>query len=464
MRKLLAAIGIVLALIAPAFSIGVQFQLSAASPLIPSGPVTITANGQTVSNLDIVANCTGIDVGGFDNVTIRYVRITKNVSCGTSDAFGITTLGADNLTLEYVEVIDAGAPPRGAQPSTNKQCVRIANGANFVASNITVYDCSSGITMSVVNNTTLDSIECHNMRGPYPRGQCVQWNQGTGVHALTNASDEAIPGTAWNEDSFNVYATPNITIDTVTIPMGSDGQSGRGVVVEQFGSFNVLVNNVEAFWTYNGVYGGFEVTPTITFTNMRVSGYQLYGSRGIAGSSNLGATLPAQVVTGAGVDFVTATVVSGIYQKLPSVSPDGVILLPGDYNIWYNQTNQGTGSVTASSWTPTISVIRNDFPWRDFSAPPKIELPVRIGSYWLDGVFGTSLVNGAVLGVLPGVYSNDPTSYAWQWTKNGTPVSGATEISFPLSGMVSNDNICVQEVASNAAGSAATATACVRFP
>ncbi len=436
--------------------------------LTPSGPITLTS-GQTVSGLVIYASVTAITGLNVDNVTIRNCLIFDNTGYNTGEARGIKLTNCGNVLIEDVEVINAGAPHRGALSSTSQNCIYLESCASPTINRVTTRQGSTGISLVSCSDTTITYHENHDSRGPYPRGQAIQWNSCTGTHTATNVSDESIPGTSWNEDSYNVYATPNVTINGIFIPMQSDGLSGRGLVLEQVSTTNCLVTGLEALYTFNGLAGGFECGAGNEIQG-KAKYYNRYSARALPGSSNSGNTLPALAVTGYNPTPGQYTDLDILFYGIPARAPNGTAYNSGKLNSWYNPTDvggiaQGTGTVTEQDWTVTRAPVRNAFPWRSTTEKPSADLQPRIGSYWLDGRIATAIVPGtSILGLLPGRYKNDPTSRAWQWRKNGINISGATGIDYDVSSGDAGALIDCVETVANDNGSYVWATAPVAIP
>lgn len=82
------------------------------------------------------------------------------------------------------------------------------------------------------------------------------------------------------------------------------------------------------------------------------------------------------------------------------------------------------------------------------SAPVNLSLPVITGS----AVVGQSLLTST------GIWANVPTSYAYQWKRDGSAIGGATGANYTLSGADEGTTITVVVTASNGAGAGSPAT------
>lgn len=411
--------------------------------LTPSGPVTVTANNQIIEWLSISASTTGITIGNYTGVIIRNCLIRYNGAGGSGVARGIDALNGSNLTIQDCQIINIGAPQRGALPSGAQGCIYLEAVNGVTISRVTTEKGATGIKLaSCTSGSTLSYIENHDSRGPYPGGQAIQWATCTGTHSLNYASDEIVPGTSWPEDSYNVYATPNVTVSNIYVPMSSDGTSGRVFVIEGETSINCAISNLEAGWIYNGSVALAEV-PSGSFTDIRVRGANPFayrnGAQVLAGSSNAGGTAALLVLAAYSVGPYANSVVEIKRDDYPNS------------NLVFLNTNLTTYSNTEVDWTPTLGPIRNVFPWRPTNRAPTELLPPRV-------MAGSTGYYGSFLALLPGQYSGHPTSRAWQWYKNGVAISGATGIYTPNTG--AGAYRC-DETPSNAAGAGAISTASV---
>lgn len=428
-----------------------QARLGPPGGLTASASVTVTANNQIVEGLFIQASGTAIDLAGYDGVTVRNCLILYNCA-GGSTAYGATGASSDNVTIEDCQFINMGIPARGAATSAQQNCINLTTCAGVTITRVTVQSGSSGIYLLQCSNTALSYIEGHDMRGPMPRGQLVQWNTCTGTNTLTNWSYESIPGTSWDEDNLNVFATDGVVISNGVIPFGSDSTNGSCIMVEQDPTQNVSIDNVELGYYWNTGIGIVEPYRSISYTNIRLRGYQRYSERNPTKPIS-GANSPLAVSCYSATSPYVGMVVDIEYHRANMT------------NFVYQSANIATYTPVALDWTSTLSVIRNAFSWRSTAGAPLPDLQPRIGSYWLDGRIATSLVAGtSILGLLPGRYKNDPTTRSFQWRKDGTNISGATGIDYDVLVGDSGSLIDCVETVSNANGSLVWTTASVAIP
>ena len=113
-------------------------------------------------------------------------------------------------------------------------------------------DASTGLYLQDSPNATLQGIEGYNMRGPYPRGQLVQFNRSDNS-SLTDFYNYNDLETSWTEDNVNIGSN-NVTIANGLID-GNNSPSGVGVIVE--GGTGVHVSNVDTVRMGNGAFSDY---------------------------------------------------------------------------------------------------------------------------------------------------------------------------------------------------------------
>jgi hypothetical protein len=414
----------------------------AADGLTPSGPIRVTASGTVLEGLDIAAENTAIKLRGLRDVTIRNCRIRHNLGDVTGIAHGIDATDVRGLRIENCEIINAGAPLRGPLRSDDQCNIRVAVGRDVTIDAVTVRRGSTGIYLTEVRDSRIAALESHDMRGPFPRGMALQYADCSGTHTATDLSDESIPGTSHNEDSFSVYDSPNVTLSRVVVPMMSDAKSGRGLVIEQFGSVDCVLDQAEFGWLFNGSIGlhGRRLSAVGT----RTRGWNRYSVRGFAGSTQENQHPPAMLA---------------FFSQIPSLRVEHEYWATASSNLIHNPDGNTGIRNLAVDWKPELRVVRNAFSWRPANLVPEFTLPARVGSYWLpnpntgaDGLYGNQLVPGAILAVLPGTYLHDPTSLAWQWYRNGAPIPGETGMNYLVTEADLGATLNVVESPANAAG------------
>jgi hypothetical protein len=219
---------------------------------VASGPVT-AISGQTISGLWI-SNPNGpcITVNGVSNVTILNNQIGP---CGpTAAGVGIDLYSSDHVTVEN-------------------------NALNDVATGLEASD-STGGTITFSHNLVTK------VRGPYPRGQMVQFNtvSGAGSSITCNVSDQAIGGYldgsgayTGPEDHINLYMSNGTATSPIEVAYnklrGGGSKSGGGTVLgdsagsNEYSHDNIMINTGQ----YGaGIAGG---------TGMRLADNRVFASQ-----------------------------------------------------------------------------------------------------------------------------------------------------------------------------------------
>ena len=253
-------------------------------PYVQSGPIVVTRDNQVIAYKEIQAGTgTGIDVNGHKGVMITNVIIRH------SRGAGIKLNGADDTTITNADIVHEGGPLRGANRSANENNIDCLNSANLLVDNVRLTGGSSGIYMETCNGSRLHLIEGHDQRGPFPRGQLVQWNASANGR-LANFSNETSLTNSWPEDNVNVYHSTTMRILSGLLD-GNNAPSGDGVMVDEQ-SGDVVVENVDAVHQGNscfGVWGG--GGHDVTFTNTRCRDTHCNSVRGVPSSNGLGWTI-----------------------------------------------------------------------------------------------------------------------------------------------------------------------------
>lgn len=216
--------------------------------LTPSGPVTAQADGQVIELLAIVTTSgPGIEVNGFKGVTIR------NVSIQHGDGPGIDFSNADDLVIDNVSVEHTGAPASGPNSSSDLNDINGYASARVQIKNARLTRGSSGVYLVNSPTSHLSFIEGHDFRGPFPRGQLVQWDKSNdGIledFSVVNTSD------SWTEDNVNVYKSTGLQIRRGLVD-GNNSPSGVGVIFDGDTSTGV-VEDVDAVHMGNGCFSNY---------------------------------------------------------------------------------------------------------------------------------------------------------------------------------------------------------------
>lgn len=239
------------------------------SNLQESGPIIATANNQRIENLYIKAtNQHGIEINNYSGVVISNCIIEY-----TGAFMGIKFANADNLTIKNSYIKYTNAPSSGPLPDATRNCIEGIKSQSLVITNVKVEDGSTGIRLNQCDDSVLKFIEGHNMRGPYPRGQFVQYDKCVGG-LLENFSVINNRDIAWTEDNISIYKSAGQQIKKGLI-VGNNSPTGVGVLFEDQntegarGGFGGLVEDVDFLEMGNGVVSSVEGSKNVTFTRIR---------------------------------------------------------------------------------------------------------------------------------------------------------------------------------------------------
>ncbi len=266
-----------------------------AAPLCPiytaSGPITVTHNNQVIRALDITStNGPAITLAGFSGVVIDNVTIHHN------GGPGIAVANAPSLTILNSDIVFDGAPAAGPNPSAGDNNIDCLQSPGLTIRNVRLTRGSSGIYLNRCTGSTLSFIEGHDQRGPFPRGQLVQWDNAD-HGTLTNFSDENALASSWTEDNVNIYQTQYVTIRNGLVDT-NNSPSGDGVIADNL-SGHVLVENVDAVHQSNGcfgIYGGGE--HDVTFRHTRCADTICMLPRGAPLSGSLAWSVDPAAISG----------------------------------------------------------------------------------------------------------------------------------------------------------------------
>lgn len=226
--------------------------------LSESDSIQTSKDGQVIENVHIVSTEASAIRVDHDDVVIRNVWVEH------SGGKGIVVTG-DDVLVENVHVRFTSAPETG--PNSDASFINIeCNGASFLrVDGARLERGSSGICLVNCPDSHLSRIEGYDFRGPYPRGQVVQWN----------ASDRGVledfsvisPSGSWPEDNVNVYKSADAVIRRGVVD-GNNAPSGVGVIFDG-GTSTGLVEDVDAIHMGNGCFSGYAGGEDVTFSRTR---------------------------------------------------------------------------------------------------------------------------------------------------------------------------------------------------
>jgi hypothetical protein len=245
--------------------------------LVPSGPIDVTTDGAIVEGLLITAvGVPGIRILAANGVTVRDCEIRHE------GAAGIVIFESDGALVESVKVVHSKRPPDGVElPSAQENNIEGYNSTNIRCERVYVEGGSSGFYFSRCPGTTVSMAEGHDFRGPFPRGQFLQFGTGCDNSVLEDFSCENISGVSVGQDNVNVFASSDCTIRRGLI-VGNDAPSGIGVIFEQDearASSGGAVIDVDTVEMMNGSFSAYQGY-CIEFIRTRDLDHKCDGPRG----------------------------------------------------------------------------------------------------------------------------------------------------------------------------------------
>jgi len=261
-----------------------------------SGPITVTHDGQVIENLLITGTSgNAININGFKNVIIRNCQITANGGAG------ISASNADGLQIQNVD-INNGVAATGVNENSSvyQNNIDISSSNGVTINNAKLTGGSSGIYAADSSNLTFTNIEGNNFKGPFPRGQMVQFNN-CNTAVLDGFSCVNDPNNSYPEDNISVYKSQNITIENGLID-GNNSITGCAVMVES-GSNNCLIKNVDALNQGDASFVSWGAS-NVTFEDVRTKDNHATSVRGANASGSL---IFASASGATGTSFINAT-------------------------------------------------------------------------------------------------------------------------------------------------------------
>jgi hypothetical protein len=230
--------------------------------LAESGPIVVTEDDQVIENLHIVSTRgPAITVEGHPGVTIRNVWIEH--AGGPGIAIGA---GSDDVHIENVAIEHTGAPAQGENPSDGLNNIECYGSARPTITNARLVRGSSGAYLVECPDATLSFLEGHDFRGPFPRGQLVQFDKSSGA-VLEDFSVVNPQDTSWPEDNVNVYQSVDVEIRRGMID-GNNSPSGVGVIFDGDLALGV-VEDVDAIRMGNGCFSDYAGSDGVVFRRTR---------------------------------------------------------------------------------------------------------------------------------------------------------------------------------------------------
>lgn len=195
---------------------------------------------------------TAVDTHGI--LVRRHGVVIRNVEVRHTRGRGILLDGADGVRIENVHVLHDGAPAAGPNDRSDRNNIECQFSEGLTITAARLERGSAGIYLNRCRGAELRLIEGHDIRGPFPRGQLVQFARSDdGLLEDFYARNPA--GTAWTEDNVNIWRSSNVTVRRGHLD-GNNSPSGVGVMLEHDGVASVgLVEDVDAIRMGNGCFG-----------------------------------------------------------------------------------------------------------------------------------------------------------------------------------------------------------------
>jgi hypothetical protein len=262
-------------------------------PYKTSGPITVMENDQVIQNLIITSTAgIAINTNGYSGVKIQNVIVHHDGNSGP----GIYVSNSNNVIISGADVIFDGATASGANPTNNNDNIDCYNSMNLIINNVRLTRGSSSIYLLKCTNIKLTFIEGHDQRGPFPRGQLVQWDHSShGI--LSDFFNLTSLANSYTEDNVNVYKSTDIAIERGLLD-GNNSPSGVGVMVDTDSGY-VTVTDVDAVHQGNGcfsVYGG--GGHNTTFRHVRCANNYCSLPRGAPASNSLAFAIDSTSISG----------------------------------------------------------------------------------------------------------------------------------------------------------------------
>jgi len=211
--------------------------------LVPSGPITSTADGQIIQNLDIDTNS-----GNAVNVLHRGVTV-RNCRIRHAGGHGLHAEGAIGLLLQDLEIEHVGAPVFGVGPSADRNNLNLDGCSGATVTHVKASRGSANIYVVASAGLRLNFLELHDARGPTPRGQNVQFDRSP--HSVLEDFSAENSTTSWTEDNVSVFRSDCCIIRRGLVSY-NNSPTGDGVMVE--GSSDCVVEDVDAVQQGNGAF------------------------------------------------------------------------------------------------------------------------------------------------------------------------------------------------------------------
>lgn len=226
--------------------------------LAASSPVTVTEDGAVIAGLRIDSDGEPAVLVLADGVTLQNLEIHHR------DGPGIRAVGAADLLVEDVSIAAADVPASGPLPDEWNN-VELFQSPRAQIRRVRVRRGSSGVYLVQSPDATVSSVDGCDLRGPFPRGQLVQFDE-SDRSVLEDFS--AVNGAgSWPEDNVNVYRSVDVTVRRGLLD-GNNSPSGVGVIFDG-DTASGSVEDVDAVHMGNGCFSAYAGADGSTFRRTR---------------------------------------------------------------------------------------------------------------------------------------------------------------------------------------------------
>jgi len=214
-----------------------------------SGPVSFSANGQIIENLEITSTSgNAVTCNSFNDCTLKNCKVLHE------EGRGVAVRSASlRFTMTDVDVVHTNAPASGPHTTlTNNDHLNVlvdGGSHDFTGTRIRIKGGSTGIYVVNSDNPVISFLEGHDVRGPFARGQLVQFNTCDTV-LLQDFSYDGVNGTHNPEDNVNATGCATSIIIRRGVVDFNDAPSGAGIQVEGC-TGTILVEDVDALHQMN---------------------------------------------------------------------------------------------------------------------------------------------------------------------------------------------------------------------
>lgn len=291
-----------------------------------SGPIRASRDNQIIENVRVFSKFGGgISINGFSNVTVRNVEIFHGKGAGISFS------KAPNLKIENARIVHSDTPASGPNANAKNVNITCSNSPNPRITRVKLTGGSSGIHLVNCDGARISFVEGHDFRGPFPRGQLVQFDKSDDC-VLEDFSSENPLATSWPEDVVSVYQSSNCIVRRGLID-GNNAPSGVGVMIEQTDGriSNTLVQDVDAVRMGNGCFSTY---PGIGVTFQRVG-----CTENICSDQGRGVPLSGGLAMAAGASSTEIKILDSRYFELcqgltwPAAAFTTIELAEGDFAL-----------------------------------------------------------------------------------------------------------------------------------